>query len=67
MANALPAAIPLRDLELVAGGGLTITGVLTVFRAVNRAATPVDPAILLGLGLTGLGLFLLFDASRRRP
>lgn len=67
MANGLPAAIPLRDVELVVGGGLTITGALTVFRATSKAQTPLDTGLLLGLGLMAVGLYLLYDASRRRP
>ena len=61
----MPTAIPLRDVELVAGGGLTITGALTVFGAMGRARTGLDTGLLLGVALTAGGLWLLWDASRR--
>lgn len=62
----MPTAIPLRDVELVAGGGLTITGALTIFGAMGRAQTGLDTGLLLGAAITAGGLWLLWDASRRR-
>lgn len=61
----MPTAVPLRDLELVAGGGLAITGALTVFRATGGAGTGLNMGLLLGAAMTGGGLWLLWDASRR--
>ena len=60
----MPTVISVRDVKLVAGGGLTITGALTVFRAVGRAQPGIDQGLVLGLALSGVGLWLLWDASR---
>lgn len=66
MPNGLPIAIPLRDLELMAGGGLAVTGTLIFFNGVVGAAQPVNLNTLLGGGMVAGGLFLLFDATKRR-
>ena len=66
MANGLPVAIPIRDLQLVAGGGLTITGTLIFFGGINQAASPINVNTLLGAGMAGGGLWLLWQAAKSR-
>lgn len=65
MPNGLPIAIPTRDLQLIAGGGLTVGGTMIFFGGIRQASQPVNLSTLLGGGMAVGGVWLLWQASRR--